>query len=101
EEAQRVLHRHVENFEDVLSAVTDLERLAVVALPLAYVAGYVYVGEEVHLNLDDAITLTGLATAALDVEAEPPCLVSTRARFRYGRKQFTKRGEQAGVRCGV
>ena len=53
-----------------LPLVADLQRLAVVALALADVAGDVDVGQEVHLDLDDAVALAGLAAAALDVEAE-------------------------------
>ena len=55
-----------------LSAVLHLQRLAIVALALADVAGDVDVGQEVHLDLDDAVALAGFAAAALDVEGEAP-----------------------------
>jgi hypothetical protein len=60
----------------------DLQRLAVVALALADVAGDVDVGQEVHLDLDDAVALAGLAAAALDVEGEAPGLVAARLGLR-------------------
>jgi hypothetical protein len=41
-------------------------------MALAGLAGDIDVGQEVHLDLDDAIALAGLAAPALDVEAEPP-----------------------------
>ena len=74
EEGQRVLDRHVEHLVDALALVVDLQRLAVVALALADVAGHVDVGQEVHLDLDHAVALAGLAAPALDVEAEAPGL---------------------------
>ena len=55
-----------------------LQRLAIVALAVADVAGDVDVGEEVHLDLDQAVARAGLAAAALDVEAEAAGLVAAR-----------------------
>jgi hypothetical protein len=43
----------------------DLERLAVVALALADLTGDVDVGQELHLDLQDAVALAVLAAAAL------------------------------------
>ena len=72
EERQRVLDRHVEDLLNVLSLEADLEGFAVVALAPADVAGHVHIGQKMHLHLDDAVALAGLAAAALDVEAEAP-----------------------------
>ncbi len=52
--AHGVLDGHVEHVGDVLALVADLERLAVVALAVADLAGDVDVGEEVHLDRDRA-----------------------------------------------
>ena len=82
---------------DVLALVVDLQRLAVVALAVADVAGHVDVGQEVHLDLDHAVALAGLAAPALDVEAEAARAVAARARFRHLREQFADRRQQAGV----
>ena len=78
EEVGRLLDRHVEHVGDRLALELHLQRLAVVALALADVAGDVDVGQEVHLDLDDAVALAGLAAAALDVEGEAPRLVAAR-----------------------
>ena len=51
---ERLLDRHLQDLGDVLALVVDLERLAVVALALAHLARDVDVGQEVHLDLDDA-----------------------------------------------
>src|SRR6185312_8288867 len=71
---------------------------------LADVAGDVNVGQEVHLDLDDAVALAGLAAPALDVEGEAPGLVAARlalgqARepFAYGRKR-TRVGRRVRAR---
>ena len=68
EERERLLDRKREHVVDVLALVLDLQRLAVVTLPMAYVAGNVHVGQEMHLDLDQPVALAGLATPALDVE---------------------------------
>ena len=60
--------RHIQHVGDRVSAVFDFQGLAVVALALADVALDVDVRQEVHLDLDDAVALAGLAAAALDVE---------------------------------
>src|SRR6185503_20374431 len=72
EEIDAFVDRHLEHVGDRLAAELDLERLAVVALALADVALDVDVRQEVHLDLDDAVALAGLAAASLDVEREAP-----------------------------
>ena len=52
-----------------LALVLHLERLAVVALAMAFLAGHVHVRQEVHFDLQGAVALAGFAAAALDVEA--------------------------------
>jgi hypothetical protein len=71
EEGVCLLDRHRQYFVDVLALVLHLERLAVVTLAVADIAGNIHVGQEVHLDLDQAVALTCLAAAALDVEREP------------------------------
>src|SRR5262245_9715670 len=72
EELSSLLHRHIEGVGDRLVLEPHLQRLAVVALALALFAGDVDVGQEVHLDLDDAVALATLAAPALDVEGEAP-----------------------------
>src|SRR5882724_3706356 len=75
----------------------NLERLAVVALALADIALDVDVGQKVHLDLDDAVALAGLATAAFDVEGEAPGLVAALGRFGELGEPVADRRERAGV----
>ena len=60
----------LEHVGDAQAAEPHLERLAVVALPLADLARHVDVGQEVHLDLHEAVALARLAAAALHVERE-------------------------------
>ena len=99
--AIRLLDRHREHFVDVLALVADLERLAVVALAVADVARHVDVGQEVHLDLDEAVALARLAAAALDVEREAARAVAALARLLHLREELADRREEPGVRRGI
>ena len=101
EELGALLHRHVEHVGDRLVLELHLQRLAVVALALADVAGDVHVGQEVHLDLDDAVALAGLAAPALDVEREAARLVAARLGLRQAGEPLADRREGAGVGGGV
>src|SRR6266436_10343310 len=97
EERERLRHRHVQDVGDVLALVADLERLAVVALSAADLAGHVHVGQEVHLDLHEPVALAGLAAPALDVEREAPRLVAAHARVGRAGEQRADEGEDPGV----
>ena len=97
EEFDRVLDRHVEHVGDAPPLELHLQRFAVVALAVADVAGDIDVGQEVHLDLQHAVALAGLAAAALDVEAEPAGLVAARLAFGEAGEPVADLGEGAGV----
>src|SRR3546814_7018961 len=78
EEFDRVFDGHVEHVGDRLAIERHLQRLAVVALAVADVAGDVDIGEEVHFYLDQAVAGAGIAPPALDGEAEPAGPVAAR-----------------------
>ena len=101
EELQRLLDRHVEDLGDGLALVVDLERLAVVAIPLADLAWHVHIGQEVHLDPDRAVTRACLAATALDVEREPSLLVTADLRLRGVGEELADVVEHPGVRRGV
>ena len=66
-----LLAGQVQHLGDVLALELDVQRVPVVAGPLADLAGDVDVGQEVHLDLDRPVAGAGLAAAALHVEREP------------------------------
>ena len=80
-----------------MAAVLDLQRFLVVALPLADLAGDVDIGQEVHLDLDDAVPLAVLAAAALDVEAEATRFVAAHPRLRQLGEKVADVREHAGI----
>ena len=97
EQLQRLLDGHLQHVVDAVALVQDVQGLAVVALAVAHVAGHVHVGQEVHLDLDQAIALAGLAAAAAHVEAEAARRVAACARLGHLRIQFAQGREQAGI----
>ena len=97
----RVLHRHVEHVGDGKALPFYLQCFAVVAFAIAFLARHIDVGQEVHLNLDQAIAAARFAAAALDVERKTPRLVPTRGAFGQLREPVADVGERAGVGRGV
>ena len=61
---------HLHDFADVFAVVFDLQGGRVVALAVAVVALDVGCRQEIHLQLDLAVALAGLAAAALGVEGK-------------------------------
>src|SRR3546814_8711641 len=96
-----LVDRQVENVGDRLVLEGDLQGLAVVALALADVALHVDVRQEVHLDLDDAVALAGLAAATLHVEGEAARLVAAGVGFRQAGEPVADRREGADVGGGV
>ena len=101
EQGQGLVDGQFEDVGDGRPPVAHLQRLAVVAAPLALLAGHVDVGQEVHLDGLDAAPLAGLAPPALDVEREPPRPVAAGARLGQHREQPADEREEAGVGGGV
>ena len=95
EEFERFVDRHLQHLVDVLALIAHFERLAVVAVAVADLAGHVDVGEEVHLDLDDAVAGAGLAAPALDVEAE-----AVRACIRAPWRRAWRRTRRGSCRTG-
>ena len=82
EELHRLVDGQLQHVGDGLVLEAHLQRLAVVALPLADLAGDEDVGQELHLDLLQPVPLAGLAAPALDVEGEAPRLVAPDAGLR-------------------
>src|SRR6187431_840739 len=79
--------RQLQDLGDVLALVAHLEGGLVEALAAAVVAGDVDICQEVHLDLADAVALTGLAAATGHVEREAAWQVAARLGVRQLRKQ--------------
>src|SRR5687767_7776333 len=101
EELQGILDRHLEHVGNALATKAHLERLAIISLAFADLAGHVDVGKEVHLDLDQSVALTGLAASALHVEREASGSVSTNLRFRELGEELANRREEPSVGCRI
>ena len=101
EEGARILDGHVEHVGDARAAEANLERLAVVALPLAHLARHVDVGKKVHLDLHEPVALTRLAAAALHVERESARTVAADLRIRQLGEELADGREESRVRRGI
>ena len=74
-EPERLARRQVEDFGDVPAAVGDLQDFRPIAGAPALGAADHHVGQELHVDREEAIPLAGVAAAALDIEAEPAGVV--------------------------
>ena len=101
EEDDRLFHGHIQHVRDGLFLILDFQRFAVVACALADLAGNVDVRQEVHLDLEDAVALAGLAAAAPDVEAEPSRAVAPHFGVLRLGKDRADVVEHAGIGGGV
>ena len=101
EKFRRLLDRHRQHLRDAFTFVLNFERLAVVALAAAHIAGHVDIGQEVHLDFEHAVALAGFAAPAFDVERKTSRAVAALARHRHAGKQLADRREKAGVGGGI
>ncbi len=70
EELGSLLDAHIQHVSDRAAAIAHFQRLPVVPCSAALAAGNEHVRQKVHRYAFGALALTGLAAAALDVEAE-------------------------------
>ena len=68
EELTCFIYCHIQHFIDILALVAHLERFLVVAAALAHIARHINIRQEVHLDFEQAVTRTRLASTALDIE---------------------------------
>ena len=81
EEVGGLLDGHVEDVGHGLAVVRDFKGLAVVSFAVADLAVHVDVGQEVHFDLQRAVAVAGLASAAFDVETEAAGAVAAHLGF--------------------
>ena len=101
EEFLGVFDGHIEHIGDAEALEFNLERLAVIPAAIAFLARDVNIGEEVHLDLDQAVAVAGFAAAPFDIEAEPAGFIAARSGFGQAGEPIADQREAAGVGCGV
>ena len=73
----------------------------VVALAVTGIAGDIDIREEVHLDLDDAVTLAGFAAATLDVEGKPAGFITAGLGFGKPCEPIADGRESARIGGGI
>jgi len=68
EECEGVFDGQIEHVGNRQAAEANLERFPVVPAAFAHVAGHVHIGEEMHLDLDETVTLARFAPAPFHIE---------------------------------
>src|SRR5262249_2123525 len=89
EERQRLPNRQIQHLVNRSPAVADLQHLRFESLAVALIARNEDIGEELHLDADLALALTGLATSARHVERKMAGGQPARSRVLRRREQFS------------
>ena len=101
EELTGLIDGHVEDVGDRLALEAYLQCLTVVAFAVTLLAGYLDVGQEVHLDGLIAVAATRLTASALDVKRESTGLVAANLRFGQVDEQVSDIREDARIRGGI
>ena len=80
-----------------MSPIENIERFPVVALAFAFLTLDIDVRQEMHLDLDQAVALAGLAPPALDVERKTARLVASGLGLGQAGEPIANGTEGAGV----
>ena len=97
EKLKRLVAGHFQHVGNAGALVVNLQRLAVIALALADVAGHVHVRQEVHFDLDQAVAAARLTAAALGVEGKAAWTVAPKLGVLRGGVEVPDVVEQAGI----
>ena len=92
---------HIKHVKNTLSLVLHFQRLPIVTFTAADLARHIDVGQEMHLNLYDAVAAARLTASTLYIKTEPSLLIASRFRIRRARKQIAYLVENARVCRGV
>ncbi len=93
----RLIHCHFQNIGNSIAFVFHLQGFPVIAPALANLAGDVYVGQKVHLDLNDTVAGTGVTAPAANVETEPPRLIAAHPGFSSLGEQFADAVKSPGI----
>ena len=99
--AQGCLNGHVQHIGDAAAFVANLQCFTIVSPPPANVAGHINIRQKMHLDPVDAVTGTGLASAAANIKTEPPRFVAARPGIRRSGIKGADQIKDAGIGCGI
>src|SRR2546422_443022 len=75
EHSVAIIDREIKHFGNMFPLVTNVQGIPVEALAATRITGDIHIGQKVHLDFQRAVSLTGFAASALDVETEAARLV--------------------------
>ncbi len=101
ESRHRLAHGELEHLRDVAPVHRHLEHLVAVAGAVTVWAAQVYVGQELHLDVLEAVAAAGGAAAVARIEAEGSGRVAARSRVRRGGEERADRIERTHVARGI
>src|SRR5207245_593167 len=96
-ETRRLVHGQIKHVGNVLSFISNFERLAIVAPAMTDFALDINVRQKVHFDLNQSAALAVFAATSFNVEAETPRVIAAHACGRKVCKQFANRGERTTV----
>src|SRR5690554_3979970 len=82
---------------NILAFIANIQGFTVITLALTGIASHVDISQEVHLNLNHAVTLARFAAATFDVKREASWTITARARFCDTSKEFADWRENSCV----
>jgi len=92
-----MVHRQIQDFGNVQVLETHLQGLAVKARPVAHIAGYIHIRQELHFNTQLPLPLAGLAATTVYIEGETPWFVPAHLALRHFGEQGADMVKQTSV----
>src|SRR5215475_14011426 len=96
-ETRRFVHRQIEHIGDVLSFVSNLQRLTIVASPVTHFALDVNIRQKMHLDLDQSAAFAIFAATAFDVKTETSGIIAAHSGGGKLREQLSDGSERAAI----
>ena len=100
-ECQCFVHRHLEDVGDRLAVERHFEHFGTETFAVAIGAAQIHVGQELHLDVLEAVAAAGRAATVARIEAERGASVATLFCERRLREEIANRIEGADVTCGI
>ena len=72
---------HVKDIRNILALIMDLKRIPIISRAPTDFTGDIDIGKEIHFNFQHAVTMAGLAAAALYIKAEAAWFIAPNLGF--------------------
>ena len=92
---------HIKYIVDTLTLILDFQCLPVIPLSMTDLTWYIYICQEMHLNLDDTIATARLTSATCNIERESSLRVTHCLCIFCVREQITDQIKDPCISCRV